>query len=111
MNWKLRIKRWWKKTVEKIKETAKKIFKWANENRETAAAVVAIAISTVKSVSRMYVAHCDKIRRDRVFYDPRTGKYCETSRTLTRRERVRAEERHNRGETYQMIFYDMNVLR
>lgn len=111
MNWKTRIKIWWKRTVEKVKETAKKIFKWCNENREMAAAAAAIAVSIVKDASKAYVAHRDKIRRERTFWDPRTGKYCETSRTLTRRERVRAEERHNRGETYQMIFYDMNVLR
>lgn len=112
------IKKLAKKLVKLMKAAAKKgtqlLYegaKWANENKELAMFLAAVAVKLGKNGAKAYVAYSENVRKRRRFYDPRTGKYSYIRRDLTSYEQNVVDLRYANGETYWMIFYDMGLLK
>jgi hypothetical protein len=82
---------------------------WVKEN-PVAASVIAGSIATTSvKVASIVRINDERIRRERDFYDPRTGKHTMAKRKPRGSELDEIEWRYSIGESYNSILRDMNL--
>ena len=88
-----------------------KIAIFCTENPITAALFVGVGTTAINSVSKAYCAHAEQVRRDRDYFDPRTGKHAIAKRKLDAYEQAYVDEQYNLGRSYVSILSDMELLK
>lgn len=99
--------------VSSVKKTAKSATDWVSENPVTSVAIALTLKSSTSKLYRAYKSHQNEVHRNRIFYDPRRGRYVEARRDLRSWELDEIEARYARdkNESYYHILRDMDLIR
>lgn len=110
------LKNEYEKAKDKVKCGAKKVgdaaigvVNWTKENPFAAAMLAAAGAKIISTGARSYSLHAEGLRRERDFYDPRTGRHTITKRNLRPWESEEVDFRYDNGESYVSIFRDMGI--
>lgn len=97
---------------KKAEETAVRTVNWALENPMQAIAALTALGTVTSKVAKIHSVNAEQRKHDRKFYDPRTGKWSEAKRNLSKGERLEIERRYlENRESYQRILFDMGILK
>ena len=107
----IKHKVWLKNTWNKVKDKAARAGNWILEHPIEAATLGGVAASIVSKGTKAYCTHAETVRRNRDFYDPRTGRHVYAKRNLKGWEEELIDERYNNGESYVSIFRDLNLMK
>lgn len=88
-----------------------KVFNFCAENPIAAALIAGTATTAIQSGAKAYTAHCEQIRRERDYFDPRTGKHAIAKRKLDAYEQAFVDEQYALGKSYVQILHDMELLK
>ena len=106
---KIKYKVWAKNEWEKAKAGVRYAWNWTLEHPVEAVAFAGVGLKLTDKVSKMYCAHKEDVRRERNFYDTRTGKNTKANRRPTHKQAREIDERFKRGESYISILSDMGL--
>lgn len=97
---------------QKAEQTVAKTVNWALENPMQAIAALTALGTVTGKVAKIHSVNAEQRKHDRKFYDPRTGKWSEAKRNLSRGEKMEIERRYlENKESYQRILFDMGILK
>lgn len=106
------------KIVDKIKDFGcgiinglAKVFNFCAENPIAAALIAGTATTAIQSSAKAYTAHVEQVRRERDYFDPRTGKHAIAKRKLDAYEQAFVDEQYALGKSYVQILHDMELLK
>ena len=105
----------WKKkakdALNKAKDGCIQAANWVKDNPATVASIASGTAIVATKLTKHSQIRSEERRRERSFYDPRTGVYTYAKRDLSAREKKEIVNRHQRGEAYSDILYDMHLTR
>lgn len=118
----IKRKIWLKQTFERVKMKLKDTFEfvkgiltgailWCKNHPVKAASIASSAAYVVGKFAKIYVTHAESVRRDRDFYDPRTGRHTKARRNVKPWESAEIDRRYNQGEPYSQILRDLGLAR
>ena len=97
---------------EKAEQAAVRTVNWEIENPMQALAALTALGTVTGKVAKIHSVNAEQRKHDRKFYDPRTGKWSEAKRNLSKGERLEIERRYlENRESYQRILFDMGILK
>ena len=101
----------------KAKKTARNCLKWVEENKELSVVLIPIAATALggsfklaRDISRKHDIHKQKMLKTHYIYDPVTGAYLKTRKSLNNRDAIRLAQLRKGGLTVTEALNDMGLL-
>lgn len=85
------------------------VVKWGAENPMAAISILTITAGVAKKGFSYSKTRAEDNRREKDFYDPRTGRHTKARRKPTRKQRLEIDRRYANKESYETILSDMGL--
>lgn len=101
--------------IQEIKYEAKKkvqnAINWTMANKEFVLMAAPVVIGGVKLLSKSNTARVERITKETMEYDPRTGHYWKIKRRMNTKEALEFDRRYRNGESKGDILASMRLLK